>query len=139
MYPYSEFLQKKIFEQNNMGNTGKVQYDPRITPQGKIFRRYWIDELPQLLDWLRGEIKLVGIRAMSQHFFSLYSQEYKDLYLQVKPCIISPIFDEKTDDFKEIERIEYNYLSNYLNNPIRTDWRYFWITFGSILKGVRSK
>jgi lipopolysaccharide/colanic/teichoic acid biosynthesis glycosyltransferase len=139
MYPYSEFLQKMIFEQNNMGNTGKVQDDPRITPQGKIFRKYWIDELPQFLDWLRGEIKLVGIRAMSQHFFSLYSQEYKDKYLQVKPGIISPIFDEKTDAFKDIERIEYSYLDSYLKNPLLTDWKYFWITFKHILSGVRSK
>jgi len=139
MYPYSEFLQKMIFEQNNMGNTGKVQDDPRITPQGKIFRKYWIDELPQFLDWLRGEIKLVGIRAMSQHFFSLYSQEYKDKYLQVKPGIISPIFDEKTDSFKDIERIEYAYLDSYLKSPLLTDWKYFWITFKHILSGVRSK
>ena len=139
MYPYSEFLQKKIFEKNSMGNTGKVQDDPRITPQGKIFRKYWIDELPQILDWLRGEIKLVGIRAMSQHFFSLYSQEYKEKYLQVKPGIISPIFDEKTDSFKDIERIEYAYLSSYLENPTLTDWKYFWLTFSGIFKGVRSK
>lgn len=139
MYPYSEFLQKKIFEQNSLGNGGKFNVDPRITPQGKIFRKYWIDELPQLLDWLRGEIKLVGIRAMSQHFFSLYSQEYKDLYLKVKPGIISPIFDEKSDTFKDIERIEYEYLENYIKHPLKTDWKYFWVTTQSILKGVRSK
>jgi len=139
MYPYSEFLQKRIFEQNSLGNGGKFNVDPRITPQGKIFRKYWIDELPQLLDWLRGEIKLVGIRAMSQHFFSLYSQGYKDLYLKVKPGIISPIFDENSDTFQDIERIEYEYLENYMKHPLKTDWKYFWITAQSILKGVRSK
>jgi lipopolysaccharide/colanic/teichoic acid biosynthesis glycosyltransferase len=139
MYPYSEFLQKKIYDSNQLGSTGKFQNDPRITPQGHIFRKYWIDELPQLLDWLRGEIKLVGIRAMSQHFFSLYDDEYKDLYYQVKPGIISPIFDEKTSTFNEIRNIEFEYLQSYLNAPVRTDWKYFWITFSHILKGVRSK
>lgn len=139
MYPYSEFLQKKIFELNSVGNGGKFNDDPRITPQGRIFRKYWIDELPQFFDWIRGEIKLVGIRAMSQHFFSLYSQRYKDLYLQVKPGIISPIFDETNDTFNDIERIEYEYLRSYSINPIKTDWKYFWLTFKNILNGVRSK
>ena len=106
MYPYSEFIQKKVFEETNLTSTGKFGNDFRITKAGKIFRKYWIDEIPQFLDWFRGKIKLVGIRAMSQHYFSLYPQEYKDLYYKVKPGIISPIFDEKTDGFSEIVRIE---------------------------------
>lgn len=139
MYPYSEFLQKKIFEQKNIGNAGKFVDDPRITKIGKIFRKYWIDEIPQLIDWLRGEIKLVGIRAMSQHFFSLYPKKYQELYYQVKPGIISPIFDEKTDGFEQIVKIEQEYLENYLKAPIKTDFRYFFITLKHILKGTRSK
>jgi lipopolysaccharide/colanic/teichoic acid biosynthesis glycosyltransferase len=139
MYPYSEFLQKKIYEQNSLSNTGKFKDDPRITSQGRVFRKYWLDELPQFLDWLRGEIKLVGIRAMSQHFFSLYNEEYKSLYYQVKPGIISPIFDEETADFEEIQRIEYAYLKSYVLHPLKTDWKYFWITFSHIIGGVRSK
>lgn len=139
MYPYSEFLQKKIYEQNSIGNSGKFVDDPRITPQGRIFRKYWIDELPQLMDWLRGSIKLVGIRAMSQHFFSLYSPQYRQLFHTVKPGIISPIFDEKTDSFNDIEKIEYEYLVKYSEHPVKTDWIYFWLTVKNIFKGVRSK
>jgi lipopolysaccharide/colanic/teichoic acid biosynthesis glycosyltransferase len=139
MYPYSEFLQKKIYEQNSLNNTGKFKDDPRITTQGRVFRKYWLDELPQFIDWLRGDIKLVGIRAMSQHFFSLYNEEYKELYYNVKPGIISPIFDEKTADFEEIQRVEYEYLKSYVQHPLKTDWKYFWITFLHIIRGVRSK
>ena len=95
--------------------------------------------MPQLLDWLRGTIKLVGIRAMSQHYFSLYSKEYQDLYIEVKPGIISPIFDDKTDSFKDIQRIEKEYLVSYLKSPIKTDFKYFFLTLNHILKGVRSK
>lgn len=139
MYPYSEFIQKKVFEEMSMTSTGKFGNDYRITKIGKFFRKYWIDELPQFLDWFRGKIKLVGIRAMSQHFFSLYPQEYKDLYYRVKPGIISPIFDEKTTGFEEIVQIEKKYLENYLKNPILTDIRYFFLTLKHILRGVRSK
>lgn len=139
MYPYSEFLQEKVYEMNSISSTGKFSEDFRITKFGEIYRKYWLDELPQLLDWFRGSIKLVGIRAMSQHFFSLYSKEYQEFFYQVKPGIISPIFDEKTDSFKTIQKIEQSYLEQYLKNPIRTDFKYFWLTVKQILKGVRSK
>ena len=89
MYPYSEFLQKKVYDENQLAATGKFNNDYRITNLGKFFRKYWIDEIPQLIDWLRGYIKVVGIRAMSTHYFSLYPDEYKTLYKQVKPTIIT--------------------------------------------------
>jgi lipopolysaccharide/colanic/teichoic acid biosynthesis glycosyltransferase len=139
MYPYSEFIQKKVYEDAQLTSTGKFENDFRITKIGKLLRKYWVDEIPQLLDWLRGKIKLVGIRAMSQHYFGLYPKEYQELYYKVKPGIISPIFDEKTIGFAEIVRIEQKYLESYLINPIRTDIKYFFITLKHVLKGVRSK
>ena len=80
------------------------------------------------MDWFRGEIKLVGIRAMSQHFFSLYNAEYQKAYFSVKPGIISPIFDESTNGFEEIQRVEYAYLISYLKNPVITDIKYLFKT-----------
>ena len=76
---------------------------------------------------------------MSQHFFSLYSKEYQELFYQVKPGIISPIFDEETDSFETIQKIEQEYLEKYLKNPLKTDIEYFFITIKHMLKGVRSK
>jgi Sugar transferases involved in lipopolysaccharide synthesis len=139
MYPYSEFIQKKVFENSNLSSIGKFENDFRITEFGKYFRKYWIDELPQFYDWFRGEIKLVGIRALSQHFFNLYPKEYQELFIKVKPGIISPVFDENTDGFKEIIKIEQKYLESYLRNPVLTDIKYFFITLSQIFAGVRSK
>ena len=138
MYPYSEFLQKKVFEENNLTATGKFGDDFRITKPGRVFRKYWIDELPQVIDWLRGDIKLVGIRAMSQHYFSLYPPDYQQLYLQVKPGILSPIFDEKTNGFEDIVRIEMEYLKKYIQHPVLTDFLYFYMIVKDIFTGVRS-
>ena len=138
MYPYSEFNQKKVFELNSLDSSGKFNNDFRITPFGNIIRKYWIDELPQVIDWLRGNIKIVGIRAMSQQYFSLYPKRYKEKYFRVKPGFVSPIFDSSVDDFNNIIETEEKYLDSYLNSPIYTDVKYFFKTFLTILSGVRS-
>ncbi len=139
MYPYSEFLQKKVYEENQLTTTGKFHNDYRITNLGRLFRKYWIDEFPQIIEWLRGYIKLVGIRAMSRHYFSLYPEEYKALYKQVKPGILSPLFDENNDGFNDIVRIEQKYLESYLKESVTTDIKYFFLIIFQIIRGTRSK
>lgn len=140
MSPFSEFLQARIFQDHGLASTGKFANDFRLTDYGAILRKYWLDELPQILDWLRGEIKLVGIRATSPHFLSLYPKEFYDLYIQVKPGLIPPIFDESTNGFEQIVAIEFEYLRKYAADPVRTDIQYFCKTFKDIVfRGVRSK
>jgi len=140
MYPFSEFLQKRIFEEHGLASTGKFQNDFRLTDYGKFIRRYWLDELPQIWDWLRGEIKLVGMRATSRQFLGLYPQELYDLYVQTKPGLVPPIFDERTGGFEQIVEVEMTYLRKYRDRPLRTDLEYFWRTFSDIVfRGIRSK
>ncbi len=139
MYPFSEFLQKRIFETHGLTSTGKFRNDFRLTEYGKLIRRHWIDELPGIYDWLRGDIKLVGMRATSPQFLSMYPQELRDLYVQIKPGLVPPIFDEKTAGFEQIVETEMAYLTRYLRAPIRTDVAYFWYTFRDIfIRKVRS-
>ncbi len=140
MFPFSEFLQKRIFEDNGLASSGKFNNDFRLTEIGQFLRRYWLDELPQLFNWLRGEIKLVGIRATSQHFLSLYPKSFLDLYVNVKPGLVPPIFDESTTGFEQIVDVEMQYLTQYMDRPLRTDARYLAQTFSDIfIRGVRSK
>ena len=140
MFPFREFLQKRIFEDNGLASTGKFANDYRLTEFGKLLRKYWLDELPQLFDWLRGDIKLVGMRATSRHFLSLYPQELYDLYIQIKPGLVPPIFNESTGGFEKIVEVEMAYLKSYWEQPFRTDVRYLIQTFTDIVfKGVRSK
>lgn len=140
MYPFSEFLQKRVFEDHGLASTGKFANDFRLTDYGRIIRRYWLDELPQIFDWLRGDVKLVGMRATSRHFLSLYPKELIDLYVQIKPGLIPPIFDESTGGFDQIIKVELAYLKRYMERPFRTDVRYFIQTFVDIfIRGVRSK
>jgi lipopolysaccharide/colanic/teichoic acid biosynthesis glycosyltransferase len=140
MYPFSEFLQARIFEDHGLASTGKFANDFRLTDYGIILRKYWLDELPQIFDWLQGDIKLVGMRATSRHFLSLYPKTLYDLYIQIKPGLIPPIFDENTNGFDQIVEVELTYLKRYWEKPIRTDIRYFFLTFRDIVfRGVRSK
>ena len=140
MFPFSEFLQKRIFEDHGLAATGKFADDFRLTEYGRFLRKYWLDELPQIFDWLRGDVKLVGMRATSPHFLSLYPKKLYDLYIQIKPGLIPPIFDENTTGFDQIVEVELTYLQSYWARPFQTDIRYFMKTFIDIVfRGMRSK
>ena len=140
MHPYSEYIQNKVYELTNLGTSGKFKDDFRITGWGKVLRKYWLDELPQIIDLLCGKIKLVGIRAMSKHYFSLYPKEYQEMFVKVKPGLLAPLFDENTSGFDEIVEVEGRYLKKYLQNPVKTDIEYFWKTVAHIFfKGTRSQ
>ena len=79
MHPYSEYLQEYIYENYKIQASGKFNNDIRVTTWGKIFRRLWIDELPQIANYFRGDLSLVGVRALSQHYFDLYPKDLQDL------------------------------------------------------------
>ena len=98
----------------NMG-TGSItlQNDFRVTKVGKVLRKTKINELPQIINILKGEISLVGPRPLVTKTFSAYSNEIQDIIYQVKPgltgigsivfrdeeSIISKTNDENPHDF----------------------------------------
>ncbi len=63
--------------------------DPRITPVGKFLRHHKLDELPQLLNVLRGEMSFVGPRPEVPEFAELFPLEYAQI-LKVRPGITHP-------------------------------------------------
>lgn len=74
-------------------NSFKLNHDPRVTRVGRIIRKYSLDELPQLINVLRGEMSMIGPRAYLQdeldHQSTIYpdTKEKIDLVLNVKPGI----------------------------------------------------
>ena len=77
MHAYSEYIQAYVYEKNKLDEGGKMKDDFRVSTLGKMFRKYWIDELPMIWNLLRGDLKLVGVRPLSAHYLSLYSDELK--------------------------------------------------------------
>lgn len=63
----------------------KLKNDPRITPIGKFLRKTSLDEIPQLINIIRGEMSLVGPRPVIQEEIDKYYKEYKDYYYSIKP------------------------------------------------------
>lgn len=63
--------------------------DPRITPVGRVLRRTKLDELPQLVNVLRGDMNLVGPRPEDPRFVALYTSQQREV-LSVRPGITSP-------------------------------------------------
>ena len=139
MHPYSEFLQEYVYEKNKLKEGGKLENDFRVTGWGQFMRKTWLDELPMLYNWIRGEVKLFGVRPISSHYLSLYSEELKEMRKKAKPGLIPPFYADLPKTFSEICDSEERYLRACQKNPMRTQWIYFWKAFSNIaFKGVRS-
>ena len=111
-----------------------------ITRVGRFLRKTWLDELPMLINWMKGDLKLVGVRPLSSHYFSLYSEELRALRIRTKPGLIPPFYADMPGTLDEIQESERRYLEQYLRSPFLTDWRYFWKAFRNIVfRGKRSR
>ena len=139
MYPYSEFIQGDIYEKYHLDKSGKMKGDYRITSWGKIFRKYFIDEIPQLYNWIKGDIKLVGVRALSEHYFGLYPSDLQQKRTNFKPGLIPPYYADLPKSFDEIIESERNYLNLKETSPIITDIKYLLKALSNIFLGARSK
>lgn len=88
MVPNAEKLQEMLLNQNEMsGPVFKIKHDPRVSPIGSILRKTSIDELPQLLNVLKGDMSLVGPRAMSLRDYQFFDQDWQRRRFSVRPGI----------------------------------------------------
>ncbi len=134
MHPYSEYIQKYVFDQRGgMNIADKSDDDWRITTWGRILRKYWLDELPMLMNWLKGDVKLVGVRPLSRTMFDQYPPELQDKRTRCKPGLIPPFYVDHPDTFDELYASENKYLDEYFRHPFYTDVKYFFLTMHSIL------
>ncbi len=140
MHAYSEYLQPYLYKTGGLSEGGKFADDFRVSTIGKILRKTWLDELPMILNLIKGNLKIVGVRPLSSHYFSLYSKELQELRIKVKPGLLPPFYADMPKTLEDIETSEIRYIRAYLNNPIKTDWIYFWKCVRNIVfKGERSK
>lgn len=140
MHPYSEYLQDYVLKQNGYAPSGKPAHDFRLTPWGKFMRRYWLDELPQLINVLKGDMKLVGVRPVSPRYFEDIPTHLQELRNTQKPGCIPPyVALNRKPSVEEVLKAEEEYLLEKKQNPYFTDTRYFFrAIYNIVIKRKRS-
>lgn len=139
MHAYSEYLQEYIYKNNDLKEGGKFKDDFRITTVGRILRKFWLDELPMLFNWLKRDLKIVGVRPLSKHYLSLYPKEHRERRKNYRPGLVPPFYADMPKELAEIFASEKAYMDAYDKHPFRTDWVYFWKAMYNIfIKKARS-
>lgn len=112
--------------------TQKLKDDPRVTLLGKFLRKSSLDELPQLINVLKGDMSLIGPRPMLPEQRSLYPGA---AYYKLRPGITGPwqVSERNESEFKDRARYDAGYLSNV---SLREDARLFGRTLGVMVRGT---
>lgn len=92
----------------------KLRDDPRVTRLGRVLRETSVDELPQLLNVIRGDMSLVGPRPVVKDELSLYGPS-KHLYLSARPGITGPwqIGGRSTTEFADRVAMDSGYVTGW--------------------------
>ena len=92
----------------------KIRDDPRLTAVGRLLRRFSLDELPQLINVIRGEMSLVGPRPLPMRDFELLEDWHKKRYL-VLPGITGlwQVSGRADLDFDDLVRLDFLYLEQW--------------------------
>jgi exopolysaccharide biosynthesis polyprenyl glycosylphosphotransferase len=140
MMTNAEQLKHELAAMNEMsGPVFKVTNDPRVTPLGKILRKYSLDELPQLFNVLRGEMSLVGPRPLPVDEVKRFNDLAHRRRLSVKPgltCLWQVGGRNQISDFSDWVRLDLQYIDNW---SIWLDLAILLRTIPAVLRGTGAK
>lgn len=140
MYPYSEYIQEYLYDKNGTADGDKIIDDFRVTSWGKIMRALWLDELPMLYNWLKRDLKIVGVRPLSRHKFNTYPAYLQQKRTKFKAGLVPPFYADMPETQEDFYKSESDYLDAYEKAPLRTDIRYFFKAMYNIfVKRARSE
>ena len=111
----------------------KLRADPRVTRVGRILRRTSLDELPQLINVLRGEMSLVGPRPEEEWLVARYDEADR-FRLEMRPGMTGPmqVHGRAELSFQERISVEREYVENY---SLRKDVKILFQTLAAVVSG----
>ncbi len=133
-----------VLDAEKLGNKVTTGDDPRITPIGHVLRKYKFDELPQLINVLKGEMSLVGPRPEVPEYVEFYPDEVRDIVLSVPPGMTDRASIEFVNE-NEILSGSTDPVNDYKNKvlPVKLDFyvdyvnqRSLWLDFTLIIKTI---
>ena len=138
MYKDAEERKKELQADNKMqGNMFKMEDDPRVTPIGRFMRRFSIDEFPQFLNVLKGDMSLVGTRPPTVEEYEKYAEHHKSR-LAMKPGITGMwqvSGRSEITDFEEVVKLDNEYIVNF---SINMDIKILFRTVKAVFSGKGS-
>lgn len=133
MYMDAEERKKELMEKNKMsGLMFKMDDDPRITPIGRFMRKTSIDEFPQFINILKGDMSMVGTRPPTEDEYNQYELHHKSR-LAIKPGLTGMWqVSGRSDitDFEEVVRLDNEYIRKF---SIGLDIKILFKTVGAVL------
>jgi exopolysaccharide biosynthesis polyprenyl glycosylphosphotransferase len=131
----AEIRMKEIQHLNEVsGPVFKIKNDPRITPLGRFLRRTSIDELPQLLNVLKGDMSLVGPRPLPVRDYEGFSEDWQRRRFSVRPGItcLWQIGGRSSIAFQKWMELDLQYIDTW---SLWLDFQILMRTIPAVLKG----
>lgn len=94
-------------------NGDYLRHDPRVTPLGRFLRRTSLDELPQLINVVRGDISLVGPRALIPQELDVYAKRHAILSVKSGMTGLAQVSGRRDIDFEERRKLDLYYVQNW--------------------------
>lgn len=119
-------LRTMVADADKIGPAITVDQDRRITRIGALLRKSRLDEIPQLINVLRGEMSMVGPRPKAPYYVERYSSEQREV-LKVKPGMTGPAqiaFRHEEEALSNPERLDDEYMNVILPPKLALDLEY---------------